>query len=134
MEQIITLKVDLERPDDAKFAIDEAVKAYEADRLKWTEEEIAEAKHLAMKIMEQLCLDGYSIEWCRVTEAYDYKAVSVWLKARAMKALSEMQRAASFLLLLILGFPSAYACAGLPAGMCPLLSSKRLVSAGDEIS
>lgn len=81
MEQIITLKVDLEHPDDAKFAIDEAVKAYEADRLKWTEEEIAEAKHLAMKIMEQLCLDGYSIEWCGVTEAYYYKAVSVWLKS-----------------------------------------------------
>lgn len=81
MEQIITLKVDLEHPDDAKFAIDEAVKAYEADRLKWTEEEIAEAKHLAMKIMERLCLDGYSIEWCGVTEAYYYKAVSVWLKS-----------------------------------------------------
>lgn len=81
MEQIITLKVDLEYPDDAKFAIDEAVKAYKADRLKWTEEEIAEAKHLAMKIMEQLCLDGYSIEWCGVTEAYYYKAVSVWLKS-----------------------------------------------------
>ena len=81
MEQIITLKVDLEHPDDAKFAIDEAVKAYKADRLKWTEEEIAEAKHLAMKIMEQLCLDGYSIEWCGVTEAYYYKAVSVWLKS-----------------------------------------------------
>lgn len=81
MEQIITLKVDLEHPDDAKFAIDEAVKAYEADRLKWTEEEIAEAKHLAMKIMQRLCLDGYSIEWCRVTEAYYYKAVSVWLKS-----------------------------------------------------
>ena len=29
--------------------------------------------------MQQLCLDGYSIEWCRVTEAYCYKAVSVWL-------------------------------------------------------
>lgn len=81
MEQIITLKVDLEHPDDAKFAIDEAVKAYKADRMKWTEEEIAEAKHLAMKIMEQLCLDGYSIEWCGVTEAYYYKAVSVWLKS-----------------------------------------------------
>lgn len=81
MEQIITLKVDLEHPDDAKFAIDEAVKAYEADRLKWTEEEIAEAKHLAMNIMEQLCLDGYSIEWCGVTEAYYYKAVSVLLKS-----------------------------------------------------
>lgn len=81
MEQIITLKVDLEHPDDAKFAIDEAVKAYEADRLKWTEEEIAEAKHLAMKIMERLCLDGYSIEWCGVAETYYYKAVSVWLKS-----------------------------------------------------
>ena len=79
MEQILTLKVDLERPDDAKFAIDEAVKVYEADKLKWTEEELAEAKHLAMKIMEQLCLDGYSIEWCRVTEAYCYNEVSIWL-------------------------------------------------------
>lgn len=77
MEQILTLKVDLEHPDDAKFAIDEAVKAYEADKLKWTEEEIAEAKHLAMKIMEQLCLDGYNIEWCRFTEEYDCKSVSV---------------------------------------------------------
>ena len=32
------------------------------------------------------------------------------------------------------GSPSAYACAGLPEGMCPLSSSKRLVSAGDKIS
>ena len=79
MEQIITLNVDLERPDEAHHDIDEAVKAYEADKLKWTEEEIAEAKNLAMRIMEQLCLDGYSIEWCRITEAYGYKAVSVWL-------------------------------------------------------
>lgn len=63
MEKIITLKVDLEHSDNAKFAIDEAVKVYEADKLKWTAEELAEAKHLAMKIMEQLCLDGYSIEW-----------------------------------------------------------------------
>ena len=63
MEKIITLKVDLEHPDDAKFAIDEAVKVYEADKLKWTVEELAEAKHLAMKIMTQMCLDGYSIEW-----------------------------------------------------------------------
>lgn len=79
MKQILTLKVDLEHPDDAKFAIDAAVDAYEADKLKWTEEELAEAKRLAMKIMEQLCLDGYSIEWFRVTETYCYKAVSVWL-------------------------------------------------------
>lgn len=79
MEQIITLKVDLEYPDEAHHAINEATKAYEADKLKWTEEELAEAKRLAMKIMEQLCLDGYSIEWFRVTETYCYKAVSVWL-------------------------------------------------------
>ena len=79
MEQIITLKVDLEHPDDAKFAIDEAVRVYEEDKLKWTAEELVEAKHLAMKIMEQLCLDGYSIEWFRVTETYCYKAVSIWL-------------------------------------------------------
>lgn len=63
MEQILTLKVDLEHPDDGKFAIDEAVKVYEADKLKWTAEELAEAKHLAMQIMQQLCLDGYSIRW-----------------------------------------------------------------------
>lgn len=79
MEQIITLKVDLEYPDEAHNAIDEAVKAYEADKLKWTAEELAEAKSLAMQIMQQLCLDGYSIEWCRITEAYCYKAISVWL-------------------------------------------------------
>lgn len=63
MEQIITLKVDLEYPDEARHAIDEAVKVYEEDKLKWTEEEIAKAKNLAMKIMTQLCLDGYSISW-----------------------------------------------------------------------
>ena len=80
MEKIITLKVDLEHPDDAKFAIDEAVKAYESEKLKWTAEELAEAKRLAMKIMEQLCLDGYNIEWRgTVTEAYCYKAVSIWI-------------------------------------------------------
>lgn len=79
MKQIITLKVDLEHPDDAKFAIDEAVKDYEADKLKWTEAELSEAKLTAMRIMNRLCFDEYSIEWCRVTEAYDYKALYVWL-------------------------------------------------------
>lgn len=63
MEQIITLKVDLEYPDEAHHAIDEAAKAYETDELKWTAEELAEAKHLAMQIMTQLCLNGYSISW-----------------------------------------------------------------------
>lgn len=79
MKQYLDLKVDLENPDEARHTIDELVKMHEEDKLKWTAEELTEAKHLAMKIMEQLCLDGYSIEWCGVTEAYDYKAVSVWL-------------------------------------------------------
>ena len=80
MEQIITLKVDLEHPDEAHHAIDEAVKAYEADKLKWTEEELAEAKNLAMKIMEQLCLDGHDITWS-VKGKLDYTtSVSVFLQ------------------------------------------------------
>ena len=74
MEQIITLKVDLEYPDEAHHAIDEAVKAYEADKLKWTEEELAEAKYLAMRIMTQLCLDGYSISWSKADNA-----ISLWM-------------------------------------------------------
>ena len=74
MEQIITLKVDLEYPDKAHHAIDEAVKAYEADKLKWTAEELAEAKHLAMQIMQQLCLDGYSISWSKADNA-----ISLWM-------------------------------------------------------
>ena len=81
MEQIITLKVDLEHPDDAKFAIDEAVKVYEADKLKWTAEELAEAKHLAMKIMEQLCLDGYSIGWSNIIESLDFVSISLWISS-----------------------------------------------------
>lgn len=74
MEQIITLKVDLEYPDEAHHVIDEAVKAYEADKLKWTAEELAEAKHLAMQIMTQLCLDGYSISWSKADNA-----ISLWI-------------------------------------------------------
>lgn len=80
MEKILTLKVDLEYPDEAHNAIDEAVKAYEADKLKWTEEELAEAKNLAMKIMAQLCLDGYDITWS-VKVKLDYTtSVSVFLQ------------------------------------------------------
>lgn len=44
MERIITLKVDLEHPEEAMYAIDEAAEAYEADKLKWTEEEITEIR------------------------------------------------------------------------------------------
>lgn len=84
MEKIITLKVDLEYPEEAHHAIDEAVYAYEADKLKWTEKELAEAKHLAMKIMEQLCLDGYSISWYEV-ESYELHSISVWLESKERK-------------------------------------------------
>lgn len=74
MKQIIALKVDLEYPEEAHHAIDEAVKAYEEDKLKWTAEELAEAKHLAMQIMQQLCLDGYSISWSKADNA-----ISLWM-------------------------------------------------------
>lgn len=74
MEQIITLKVDLEYPDEARHTIDELVKMYEADKLKWTAEELVEAKHLAMNIMTQLCLDGYSISWSKADNA-----ISLWM-------------------------------------------------------
>lgn len=63
MKQHLDLKVDLENPDEARHTIDELVKMYEEDKLKWTAEELAEAKCLAMRIMEKLCLDGYSMIW-----------------------------------------------------------------------
>ena len=85
MEQIITLKVDLEYPEEAHNAIDEATKAYEADKLKWTAAELAEAKCLAMRIMEQLCLDGYNISWCEV-ESYGLHTISVWLESEEGKS------------------------------------------------
>nr|DAM82410.1 MAG TPA: hypothetical protein [Caudoviricetes sp.] len=74
MKQYLDLKVDLENPDEARHTIDELVKMYEEDKLKWTAEELAEAKHLAMKIMEQLCLDGYSISWSKADNA-----ISLWM-------------------------------------------------------
>lgn len=79
MEKIITLKVDLEHPDEAHHAIDEAVKVYEADKLKWTEEEIAEAKRLSMKIMTQLCLDGHDIVWSVKVKTDHTTSISVFL-------------------------------------------------------
>ena len=74
MKQYLDLKVDLENPDEARHTIDELVKMYEADKLKWTAEELAEAKHLAMQIMQQLCLDGYSIRWSKADNA-----ISLWM-------------------------------------------------------
>ena len=74
MKQYLDLKVDLENPDEARHTIDELVKEYEADKLKWTAEELAEAKSLAMLIMTQLCLDGYSISWSKADNA-----ISLWM-------------------------------------------------------
>lgn len=74
MKQYLDLKVDLENPDEARHTIDELVKMYEADKLKWTAEELAEAKHLSMQIMQQLCLDGYSISWSKADNA-----ISLWM-------------------------------------------------------
>lgn len=84
MKQIITLKVDLEYPEEAHHAIDEAVEAYEADKLKWTAAELVEAKHLAMQIMKQLCLDGYSISWYK-SESYEFHSINVWLESEERK-------------------------------------------------
>lgn len=74
MKQYLDLKVDLENPDEARHTIDQLVKAYEADKLKWTAKELAEAKSLAMLIMTQLCLDGYSISWSKADNA-----ISLWM-------------------------------------------------------
>lgn len=88
MEQIITLKVDLENPDEARHTIDELVKVYEADKLKWTAEELDEARHLAMQIMTQLCLDGYSIKWYDFDEDYDSHSIYVCITSKSEKSLS----------------------------------------------
>lgn len=63
MEQILTLKVDLEHPDDAKFAIDKAVEAYEQSKKHWDTSELNEAQIMAQKILYDLCDDGCSMIW-----------------------------------------------------------------------
>ena len=79
MERIVTMKIDLEYPDEAHHAVDEAVKAYEADKLKWTEEEIAEAKQLALRVMNRLCIDGYSINWSPAKVEDSESSIFVWI-------------------------------------------------------
>lgn len=63
MEQILTLKVDLEHPDDAKFAIDNAVEAYYESKKHWDAFELNEAKSMAQEILYKLCDDGCSMIW-----------------------------------------------------------------------
>lgn len=78
MNKIIQLSVDLEHPEEAKFAIDEAVKAYEESKRQWTLEEISKARSLALDIMRHLCEDDYSITWGKADGC-----ISVWCIAGA---------------------------------------------------
>lgn len=75
MEQIITLKVDLEHPCDAKFAIDEAVKVYEGSKKHWDDFEINKAKSIARDILYHLCNEGYNMIW---TVADGAVGLSIW--------------------------------------------------------
>lgn len=63
MEKIITLKVDLEHPDEAKFAIDAAAEAYEESKKCWDSFELDKAKVEAHSILYSLCNEGYSMIW-----------------------------------------------------------------------
>lgn len=63
MKQIITLKVDLEYPDEAHHAINKAVEAYEKSKNRWDAFEINEAKSKARDILHNLCNEGYSMIW-----------------------------------------------------------------------
>lgn len=63
MEKIITLKVDLEHPDEAKFAIDAAAEAYEESKKCWDSFELDKAEVEAHSILYSLCDKGYSMIW-----------------------------------------------------------------------
>lgn len=65
MKRFITLKVevDLEHPEEAHHAIDDAVKAYEESKKSWDLFEIHEAKSRARDILYGLCNDGCSMIW-----------------------------------------------------------------------
>lgn len=63
MEQIITLKVDLEYPEESRHAINKAVEAYEESKKGWDAFEINEAKSRARDILYNLCNEGYSMIW-----------------------------------------------------------------------
>lgn len=63
MEQILTLKVDLEHPDDARHAINKAVEAYKESKKHWEDFELNEAKGKARDILYGLCNDGCSMIW-----------------------------------------------------------------------
>lgn len=76
MKQILELKVDLEHPDDAKFAIDAAAEAYEESKKRWDAFEINEAKSRARDILYNLCNEGYSMIWTVTDGAV---GLTIWL-------------------------------------------------------
>lgn len=63
MEQILTLKVDLEHQDDARHAINKAVEAYKESKKRWDARELNDAKNIAQRILFDLCDNGYSMIW-----------------------------------------------------------------------
>lgn len=75
MEQIITLKVDLEHPNEAHNAINKAVEAYEKSKNRWDAFEINEAKSRARDILYSLCNEGYSMIWTVTDGAV---GLSIW--------------------------------------------------------
>ena len=75
MEQIITLKVDLEHPNEAHNAINKAVEAYEKSKNRWDAFEINEAKSRARDILYNLCNEGYSMIWTVTDGAV---GLSIW--------------------------------------------------------
>ena len=79
MERYLTVKIDLEYPDEARHAIDEAIKTYEENKFKWTETEITAAKMQALRIMNRLCIDGYDIEWAHEHVDESSGCIAVWL-------------------------------------------------------
>lgn len=79
MERILNIKVDLEYPEEAKFAIDKAVKAYEDSKKHWDAFEVNEAKNRARDILYSLCNDGYSMIWT-VTEGA--VGLTIWVDFR----------------------------------------------------
>lgn len=75
MEQILTLKEDLEHPDDARHAINKAVEAYEQNKKHWEDFELNEAKSKARDILYGLCNDGCSMIW---TVADGAVGLTIW--------------------------------------------------------
>ena len=128
MEQILTLKVDLEHPDDARHAIDKAVEAYEQNKKHWEDFELNEAKSKARDILYNLCNDGYSMIWTVTDGAV---GLTIW------KSFNEPCVGQCYMPkenLYDIWSKSWLRCALPQVGKSRSSSQTRLVSAGDEFS